>query len=291
MIKIIKNGLALDFKSFLFPGGEISVKLKAHDYRFFHSTGQITILANLTNANDIMELVMVKDALGRIVPGNTVNLFMPYVPYARQDRVCDKGESFSLYTFAKLINLLNFNSVIICDPHSEVTPALINNVKVISQFDLVNKNLALTNRIIHCVLVSPDAGANKKTAEIAKYLGHDSFVRADKLRDLTNGNIKETIVYCDDFKGKDVVCVDDICDGGRTFIELAKVCKAKNCGKFILYVTHGIFSKGVKVLFDGGIDEIYTTDSFQWITDPNEIGFYEKINVLRLEERFIEPIN
>ena len=42
--------------------------------------------------------------------------------------------------------------------------------------------------------------------------------------------------------------VDDTCDGGRTFIELAKVLRARNAGKIELYVTHGIFSKGLKEL-------------------------------------------
>jgi len=288
-IKILKGRKLLDFKSFVFPGGEISVKLKHDNYNFLYENADCSIVARLHNANDIMELIMVKDAVGRLnhipkVP--QINLLMPYVPYSRQDRVCDKGESFSLKAFCDIINSLNFNRVTICDPHSEVTPALLNNVKVISQFDLINKNLELTKRIRNTVLVSPDAGANKKTSEIAKYLEHSSFVRADKLRDLTNGNILETIVYCDNFKGKDVLVCDDICDGGRTFIELAKVCKTKNCGKFILYVTHGIFSKGTAILFNSGIDEIWTTNSFEWRLIPSEMAFHERVKVLNLEERF-----
>jgi ribose-phosphate pyrophosphokinase len=118
------------------------------------------------------------------------------------------------------------------------------------------------------VLVSPDAGANKKTFEVAKYFS-TNFIRADKLRDLTTGQIKETIVYADDLTGKTAVILDDICDGGRTFIELAKVLKAKGAAKVILFVTHGIFSAGLDPLFAGGIDAIWTTDSFP-LKDANE---------------------
>lgn len=285
-MKIVKGNLTLDYKSFVFSGGEVSIKLNAGNYKFlWEKADHQTIIARIQNSNDFFELAMLKDALSRLsdIP---INLFLPYVPYARQDRVCDKGESFSLQVFTKLLNSLNFNKVTICDAHSDVTPALINNVRVITQFDLINKNLELTKRIVNCALISPDAGSNKKTAEIAKYLNHREFVRADKLRDLATGDIKETIVYCDDFKGQDVVCLDDICDGGRTFTELAKVCKAKNCGKFILYVTHGIFSKGVEALTHNGIDEVWTTNSFNWFSNNMNPKLDDKVNVMNLEERF-----
>ena len=84
------------------------------------------------------------------------------------------------------------------------------------------------------------------------------------------GNITKTTVLHDDFGGKDCVIVDDICDGGRTFIELAKVLKERGAGKIGLFVTHGIFSQGVGVLFDNGIDFIYTTDSFDQSDKINE---------------------
>ena len=59
-----------------------------------------------------------------------------------------------------------------------------------------------------------------------------------------------------------VVVVDDICDGGRTFIELLKASPTLDCGKSLsLFVTHGIFSQGTKPLFDAGFQFIGRTDS------------------------------
>jgi ribose-phosphate pyrophosphokinase len=277
----------LNYRDFVFPGGEIGVKLNTrdHSYKEFKVPHQ-TIIARLQDSAEVIKLAMIKDALERF-DETPINLLMPYIPYGRQDRVCDKGESFSLKVFANYINSLKFDKVTICDPHSEVSTALFDRVRVISQLDIINKWIDFTSRGRKCVLISPDAGAGKKTAEIAKYFQHSEFVRADKLRDLTNGNIKETIVYCDDFKGRDVLCVDDICDGGRTFLELAKVCKAKNCGKFVLYVTHGIFSKGVLELFNNGVDEIWTTDSFKTLNVQDGDGFLkERFFQLELEEKF-----
>jgi ribose-phosphate pyrophosphokinase len=269
-IKIKKGKLELNYKKFIFPGGEVGIKLEVDNYKFFFDERNITLIARIQKSEDFFVLAMVKDALQQLGEKN-INLFIPYIPYARQDRICDNGESFSLKVFANLLNSLNFPLVTIIDPHSEVCSALINNVEIISQYDIVAAWDEFIQRIKLSKIVSPDSGSNKKSAKIAKYLDHEEFIRADKLRDLTNGNIKETIVYCDDFKGKNVVVIDDILDGGRTFIELAKVLKTKNCGKIILYCTHGIFSQGTKPLYEGGIDEIWTTNSFYDVF-PSNVG-------------------
>jgi ribose-phosphate pyrophosphokinase len=264
-----------------FPGGEVMLKLN-QDYR--DRTLPMTITAHIHNSNDVMEVMMAQDAIKRMYPKvKEINLFMPYVPYARQDRVCDKGEAFSLKVFADLINHLNFNQVTVVDPHSDVTGAVFNNLKIISQLDVVAKFKEFKDRIWNNgVFVAPDAGANKKTSALAHYFNHKYFIRADKRRDMATGKILETIVYTDDLEGSDAVIVDDLCDGGRTFIELAKVLKNKNAGKIILYATHGIFSAGFRPLFDGGIDEIYTTDSFQ----AGFLGYLPsppKLNILKVE--------
>ncbi len=284
MFEIYKNSeTPLDFKEFTFPAGEVSIKLN-NNYRYFDVSTPNTILARIQNSDDLFKLALLKDALER-VDKNPINLFLPYVPYARQDRVCDKGESFSLKVFADYLNSLKFNQVTIVDPHSLVCEAVIDRVKVVSQLDVINKNLEFGKRAAGCVLISPDAGANKKTAEVAAFFNHSSFVRADKLRDLTNGKIKETIVYCEDFKGRDVCVLDDICDGGKSFTELAKVCKAKNCGKFVLYVTHGIFSKGIDCLFSEGIDEIFTTNSFGEVPKSKIATCYDdKVNMFDIKK-------
>lgn len=251
------------FKNFTFNGGEVGIKFDAPG-RSISYDPICKIVARLREPSGLTELMMVKDAVERTFHPSEVGLVLPYVPYARQDRVCDVGEAFSLKVFSNFINYLSFKSVKIIDPHSEVAPALLNNVVVVSQLEVINDFWFLVGRIRRgCIFISPDAGANKKTAILAGRFGHTSYVRADKARDLTNGQIKETIVYCDDFKGQDVIVCDDIIDGGASFTEIAKVCKAKNCGKFILFATHGIFSRGFDVLFENGIDEIYTTDSFR----------------------------
>lgn len=273
-----------------FPGGEVLLSVKDSWNWPAISAYPTTITARIHNSNDLFALALLKDAIVREQYRRgyqncvkEVNLILPYVPYARQDRACCEGEPHSLKVFADYINHLNFNSVTIIDPHSDVCGAVFNNLRIITQLDVINKNLKFIDRVGEDVayFVSPDAGANKKTASIAKYFNHKDFIRADKLRNFATGDIIETRVYCDDLKGQTVAIVDDICDGGRTFIELAKALKAKNAGKVILFISHGIFSKGEAALTDNGIDEIWTTDSYK-----EKICFEDKTNVFEIKNLF-----
>ena len=254
----------LDFKHFVFSGGEVSVKLN-DNHKFFDPSvnSDILITAKITSSEEFMKLAMIKDAIERRIEVPTkINLFCPYFPNARQDRIMVTGEAFTLKVFANMVNSLKFNKVIIVDPHSNVTPALIDNVKVITQCQVIQKWKELTFRLQQCSLVAPDGGAVKKTEEIAAYLNQD-YVRADKKRDLNDGKILETIVYCDNFNGRDAAICDDIAENSGTFILLAKVLKTRNCGRIVLYATHGLFPKGVDYIFEAGISEIWTTNSFR----------------------------
>ena len=305
MFKIAKintiTGIAkyLDFQEFIFPAGEVSVKLNAKDYAYKTLDLPNTIIARIQNSDDLFKLALLKDALAEI-DSNPINLFLPYVPFARQDRICDAGEAFSIAVLVRYIASLGFAKVTIVDPHSNVTPAAFKalgvKLTVISQLDVLNKFLTFIPTLMGSTLVSPDAGSNKKTADAAGWLGQAGFVRADKLRDLTNGKIKEIAVYCDDLQGKNVVIPDDLCEFGGTFLGLATELRKRNCGKVILFATHGVFGGKEKFLatienlLKNGIDEIWTTDSYHAdLVEYTELKF-PKLFVLNLEERFFDKI-
>lgn len=288
MLKIIKRNpqtnldhistVELGVKVWTFPAGEIGVKLDLPNPRWaeVHASFQ-TIIFRPQSSADILALLMTVDALRRL-DSTPIRLFMPYCPYGRQDRACVSGEAFSLGVFARLINGLNLETVTTLDPHSSVTDAVFDRLTAISQKDIIRRWEDLHARLLapNVVLVSPDAGANKKTADLASYLTHRSFIRADKLRNLETGEILETIVYADDLKGATAVIADDCADGARTFIELARALRAKGAGRIVLYVTHGIWSKGLDVVFAGGIDEVFCVDSFRLDIDS-------RVRVLRAE--------
>ncbi len=248
---------ALDYSVLAFSGGEVHVRILEPN----EAPGQVfEITARLHGSVEIMELLMLTDALRRMSGGARIRLVCPYFPYARQDRVCAPGEALSLRVIADLINAQGYESVEVWDAHSDVTGAVLNRMVSVPALHFV-RQLDLVAKVDKPILVAPDAGALKKVSSIAKALGLQ-WVRADKSRDPKTGEITGTAVYSDHVGQRDFLIVDDICDGGRTFIALAEAVRPLTDGRVYLYVTHGIFSAGYDAL-TAAIDGIYTANSFR----------------------------
>ncbi|RKP44763.1 ribose-phosphate diphosphokinase [Pararobbsia silviterrae] len=251
----------LDVKTLTFPGGEIHATVQADAV----APRGLLISAGLKSSADVMALIMITDALRRAYPAAGIILDMPYVPYARQDRVANRGESLSAKVFCDLINAQKYSRVLIEDPHSDVVPALLERVQIA---DPVLPLSAVIDRIgTKVALVAPDAGARKRVLKLASAFDLE-VVFADKVRDTRTGQITGTEVL-GDLPELPLLVVDDICDGGRTFIELASAIKAKQDTQgtrhqLFLYVTHGIFSKGLDVLLEG-YAQVFTRNN--WISD------------------------
>lgn len=184
--------------------------------------------------------------LGELLDRQNVVLTLVYTPYGRQDRWTSSSEPFSLKTFCSMINLCNFQIVKVFDPHSYVTCALIDSAVPVPRLNLMHINRWRSEDDL--ILLSPDAGAMKENNVIAKYL-KIPHISATKIRDVNTGEITETQIHTTlDLHDKKILICDDICDGGRTFIELAKVLKQYNPAEIHLHVSYGIFSQGIEVL-------------------------------------------
>ena len=212
--------------------------------------GAVRIVAKIEDCTrDIMRVLLVKEALEALSIFD-VALTINYFPNARCDRRFHTSEAFPLKVYAKLINDCNFTSVMISDPHSDVTTALLNRVRVTSQ---KTEFVAMGNKITNSlgkeyVICAPDVGASKKAHELGHYLTMP-VIQAYKNRDQSTGQIISTTVDLpDNMKGKDVLIVDDICDGGATFKYLADELIRVGAKSVSLYVTHGIFAKGLEPL-------------------------------------------
>lgn len=248
----------------VFNGGEINLKLP--ETFVAANADSVHVLCSLQDSNDIMALCMLVDALKRNNPHAEYMLGLGYTPYARQDRVCNPGEALSIKVFANIINSLGFNEIVLTDPHSDVTGAVLNNVTSILDQANIFLGEELGNRLGNkeFVLISPDAGATKKTEQVSKAFGGVPVVQGFKHRNLETGELSGFGVSDPQglLEGAHCLIVDDICDGGGTFLGLAAELRKAGAKTITLYVTHGIFSQGVEKLLDNGIDQVYTTDSF-----------------------------
>ena len=239
-----------------FPDGAVNVMIDLSLTRK-DGEGARIVSAVIRSSDDLMALLLTVDAMKRRgIDVSAYLLKIPFFPYSRQDRVCNPGEALSVSVVAGLINSLGFGRVAIHDPHSDVTPALINNVTVTTALPYIEQILRKED---YDFLISPDTGAEKKVFEIAKHVDKP-VLRFSKKRNVKTGQIVG-ITQIDDIPDPaKVLVIDDICDGGRTFVELAKSISNINNIQLDLYVSHGIFSKGFDELHQY-YSKIYYTNS------------------------------
>lgn len=269
-INLFESNKLLELKKF--AGGECHVKLLTE----YTEEDKVRINTRLNSSDDVMNLCLAVDAL-RNMYVNHIEVFIPYIPYARQDRVMVPGEPLSIKVFASIINSLNLNKVIVFDAHSDVSVALLNNCQNTANYEMVKYFLSELN-LTDFTLVSPDLGAYKKVDKLATKINYKGQIATGiKVRDLATGQIIKCDVNTDDLKGKACIIIDDICDGGRTFIELAKALKEKNAGDLYFIASHGIFShNAIDRLKEAGFKNVCSSNSISNIETNN---FYKSYNL------------
>lgn len=265
-----------------FPDGQQSITIGRPHHHWTLKNEEITIHSRLNSFMDLELIICAKKALDKLGVGR-VSLYVPYFLGARSDRQFQAGSIHYLKdVICPIINSLNFDQVLVLDPHSDVLEACLDGMVKLNNFDLIkmaltkidNKNDA-RERIC---LVSPDAGAYKKIFDVAKQFEIDKIITATKVRDLKTGKILHTQVPTPDMHNEiKYVIVDDICDGGRTFTEIAKAIHAvRPTAEINLIVTHGIFSQGYDEL-EKYFKHIYTTDSVK----ENESKLVTRFKIFR----------
>lgn len=253
------EGEEINFESFTFNGGEPHIRILESEISDY-----VKVTHRINSFNDLGLLCIAIDALRRMQV-KTIDVFIPYFPAARQDRIMVEGESLTVKVYANIINQLALNSIQIFDPHSSVAPALLDRCEVLDQSKFIKQ--ILKDIPEELFFVSPDAGALKKVSTLAKKFKMYDVIECSKKRDLASGNITGFKVHGENLQGKSCLIIDDICDGGRTFTSVAKELKEKGAGAVYLAVSHGIFSRGYDLLSEH-IDKIYTTDSIKEIDHP-----------------------
>ena len=243
--------------------GEAHINLKCK----INYQDKILIKARLNNSNNIMELIMLADAISRCnrTYQSILDLYAPYMPYSRADRVVGNGggDANGIARFSELISNF-FKRIYTLDMHSTqglhsltLTNATISNHIPYEKFV---RNLVKIYDIKDYCLVAPDAGSQDKVNCFANILKVPVF-QLEKKRDQSEKGKIISFSPVNSFPGtKAAIILDDICDGGGTFIKAASCIPRPT--KLFLGITHGIFSKGLMPLWSAGFEGIITTDSF-----------------------------
>jgi len=258
MIKI--NGEELTFTTF--PNGETlvnGIEVQALAYSFLEESKKVAIVTlKYENDTDLIRLMFVKKHLDyNEIP---CDLEIAYMPYSRMDRV--EGDSvFTLKYVADFINSLNFKKVIIIEPHSDVTPALINNSEefypTINLFLYVKGQINFNPNTDYVYF--PDAGAEKR---YSKKIGNYKQLVGFKKRNFVTGQIEKLEVLGSMTGNPKVIMIDDLCSKGGTFILGANRLKEMGASEIYLVVGHC-----ENTIFEGDllntefVKKIYTTNS------------------------------
>jgi len=231
----------------LYPDNQPHVNIKG-----IEENDHVKVICSMTDSLTVLNLLQCANALDNLFAIKK-ELHIPYLMGARFDRLMQHGDSIDLQVIADLINSMRFEKVFLYDVHSDVSSMIIKNSVNVS-----NKVLVDEYNVPNSVLICPDAGAVKK---VGKYLEWNPFITdvvyCIKDRDLSTGKITLKVLEPEKCLGRDCVVIDDLCDGGGTFLGIASQIEVES---LTLIVTHGVFSQGYSKLLHY-YDQIITSNS------------------------------
>jgi len=186
-------------------------------------------------------------------------LVIPYFPGARADR----GKPFGLGVYADFIRNLYLNKIIIFDPHSGMTGdelhAGSDNLDIVYSNELLKQSHVRAMLGKYDAVIAPDKGAGLRTYRVSTAL-ETGFYQAEKTRDFETGKLSGFKLDGLPKDGKYLI-VDDICDGGGTFLGLADAIGLPP-QQLDLYVSHGVFSKDALNTLANRFGQVYTSNSY-----------------------------
>lgn len=262
MIKL--NGKIVKFDHFL----DHSCQL-IFNYPLFSEKNEVTFLYD--NDEEILQLYYLISHIKNF--GHQIHLIMPYINSARQDRVKTSQDVFTLKYFCNLINSLNIDFITVFDPHSPVSTALLNHVRV-EMPDIVLKEVySKLPENTNCAY--PDGGSYKRYCNILKI----PAVFGVKERDWETREIHKLRLAgdIDDIAGHSFLLIDDIASRGSTLYLTAKQLKEFGATNIYIYVSHcenTILQPHIngQSLLDipGLITKLYTTNSI-WRSNHSKV--------------------
>lgn len=251
------------FKVMTFPDGEVHLELAP-----LNRKESVFVHCRITNATDLFILMQLADILKRqCIEVDVLDIY--YLMGMRCDRLFDIGRPFTLGIVADVINGLNAHKVNIYEPHSARSYHLINHALPVDVTTIIQEKLLADNPGL--LLVAPDKGS---------VMRYDLLfaVTCTKVRDESTGTLLgfEAEEH-ESVKGRDLLMIDDLCDGGGTFMGLAPKVRGLQPKSLSLIVTHAVQKAGIEKVASV-YDKVYITDSYKdWSKEilPSNVIVYK----------------
>lgn len=252
-----------------FPDGTSALRMSEEVLECLCKTARPQIVWRYENDAEFLQLVYITDWIRSLSFDSKIELVLPYIPNARNDRVQNAEDVFTLKSFCRLINDLQFIRVSVMDPHSHVVCGLLDRIDIIkpdaqiaSVIDAIEENTGETIALFY-----PDEGSMKRYSGLWKNSIVEDHSRpyafGVKKRDWETGNIQGLqLMQVENIVGKNVLIIDDICSRGGTFYHSAKALKDAGAKQIFLWVTHceNTILQGDLINMPE-VSIIYTTDS------------------------------
>lgn len=243
----------IKYTIFSFPDGEKQISIDSEIDR----KKEIMVICRITNAEELFILMQVNDILSR----HEVKwfLYITYLMSMRMDRVMDFNRPFSLKIVSNILKNFSCYDVEVLEPHSDKTEDLMGSY---GNYFLCTLDCDFPE---DSTIIYPDEGSRERYQGFLNngFYKKRGMITFNKKRNLKTGKIESFEIDYINLTSKNFVFVDDLCDGGGTFMGELKVLKEKYPdGKFTLIVCHAVNEQGLRKVLDK-FDKVITSNSYK----------------------------
>lgn len=250
----------IKYNIFRFPDGEPQIEILSP---LCNLKDDIIVKCRICNPEDLFILMQAMDILDR--NECCISLEIYYLMGARMDRLMSYTRPVTKKIIDKILKGFECDIAII-EPHSDIcfhnfTDWIMNKV---------TEKYALSNSYAY-QLIAPDHGAIERYDKL-EFSGVGTKVRDVATGKITGFEFKQIETFT-----KPILIVDDLCDGGGTFLGLAQKIREYTDVPMDIFVTHMVNQKGIENLSKTFRNVIFTNSYKDWDNLPDNCTMIEII--------------